>query len=86
MDQKDKIIKDLQQELLFVIEAVMESDKTPSYGYTSHKCDLNRKGQHAGMGKRWLTPIEVVRSCKERLLLNNLITKNDELEKEPSAV
>lgn len=70
---KDKIIKDLQEELLFVIEAISEADKTPQYGYRHHKCDQNRKGKFAEGGARWLTPIEIVYNCKERLKLKNLL-------------
>ena len=50
------------QEVNKLLEAIVELDKTPRYGYSSNKRDQNNKGEFAGMGKRWLTPLELAQS------------------------
>lgn len=50
-------MKDSQKELLLDIYRL---DKTPRYGYSSGKRDLDRHGKRAGIGKRWLTPREII--------------------------
>ena len=35
-------------------------DKTPKYNYSSKERGRDNRGKRAGMGKRWLTPKEIV--------------------------
>lgn len=46
------------ESLLFEIYRV---DKTPEYGYSKTKKDQTAGGEIAGVGKRWLTPREIIR-------------------------
>ncbi len=39
---------------------IFKKDKTPSYGYGKKECDKDACGNLPGVGKRWLTPKEIV--------------------------
>jgi hypothetical protein len=52
-------VKVLEGEMRDFCERVMAADKTERYDYGIGKRALNRKGEHAGVGERWLTPHEM---------------------------
>ena len=37
-------------------------DKTPEYGYLKKNSDKTKEGELAGIGKRWLTPREIIQN------------------------
>jgi len=39
---------------------IFKKDKTLSYGYGKKECDKDASGNLPGVGKRWLTPKEMV--------------------------
>ena len=49
----DKKIKELLLD-------IYRLDKTPRYGYSSSKKNLDNCGRKAGTGMRWLTPKEII--------------------------
>lgn len=52
-------MNDKIKKLLFQI---YDNDKTPPYGYGQGKDSFNGAGNHAGIGKRWQTPKEIIRN------------------------
>jgi hypothetical protein len=40
---------------------IFRLDKTPEYGYSRRDKDKDNLGQLAGIGKRWLTPKEIIK-------------------------
>lgn len=66
-----ELIKELKSELLFLLESVKESDKTPRYDY-SGKDKKNRRGVEPGGGARWFTPFELAQNTEGRLKLKGI--------------
>ena len=65
----------VRDEELDFIQAIIDTDKTRRYGYSSHERDENNRREKAGSGKRWLTPTELAIQRRKSIASSRLATE-----------